>query len=277
MLVDVRSITGGKPVTLAIHNTGWKPAGADRFQRASRVSKPEVPSSISSVLSKHKVGDVIAVRAQMVGVVMVLHSAKDYKAQEGEFATDSAFFVKAEVKRSRTSSYSTTYVTLVKYGKTSVVPLVQDRTKDARGVTTYVTRPDLVSAVAGLKQGDLVEVDLGKERGRKVVKHIAVWRASKVGRFLTKGQLETDRIKHVTVQIQAADGQTQDAMIQQNSYDGVKYTDDYTMRRFVEKLKADQYVTYKVRTQGDKMIIWLIGTAPKETVDALLASEKGTT
>ena len=258
MLVDVQSVRGGRTVTLAIHNSGWKRVNSRQYQRRTGARKPEVPSSLSSVLRSHKVGDVVAVRVQEVGNVLTLHSAKAYKAQPGEFAADSAFFVKAETKR-RSLGQTTTYVTLVKYGQTSVVPLMQDRTKDDKGRVSYVTQDDLVSAVEGLSKGDLVEVDIGKVRGKRVIRHIAKWQEPQEGTFLALGQVEVNKIKHVTVQIYTSGTQTY--MIQQNTYDGVKYIDDYTMSRYVRRLKPDQRVAFKTRMLGEKQIIWTIGPA----------------
>jgi len=265
MLVNVRSINGGKPVTLAIHNSGWRRMSNGTYQRAKMPTKPEVPPSLSRVLGQHKVGDVLAIRAQTIGNVLVLHSAKAHEAKPGEFAADSAVFVKSEDK-STSSGRTTTYVTLVKNGQTSVMRLMQTRTKDDKGRTTYVTRPDLVEALAAINQGDLVEVDVGKIHGKKVIRHIARWQEPKTGHFVALGQAEVDKTKHVTVQIRPALGDILTAMIQQNCYDGVRYTDDYTMARFVRKLKADQAVTYKTRTHGEKTIIWQIARAVETSV-----------
>ena len=260
MLVDVQSIRGGRTVTLAIHNSGWKRINSRQYQRRTGASKPEVPSSLSSVLRSHKVGDVVAVRVQEVGNVLTLHSAKSYRAREGEFAADSAFFVKAETKQ-RSLGQSITYVTLLKYGKTRVVPLMQLRTTDDKGRVSYVTRPDLADAVGALTRGDLVEIDVGTERGKKAIRHIAEWQEPQVGTFVALGQAEVDKVKHVTVQIYTSGGQTVTAMIQQKSYDGVKYVDDYAMARYARRLTPDQKVAYKTRMHGDKAIIWLIGPA----------------
>ena len=275
MLVNVRSVRGGKPVTLAIHNTGWKQLKNGVYQRATKPTRPEVPSSLLRVLGAHKPGDVIAVRAQRIGNVVALYSAKAYRAKPGEFAPDSAFFVKAEEKRT-SSGWANTYVTLVKYGKTSVVPLVRVRSKDDKGLTVYTPRPDLAGAVADLKQGDLVEVDVGRDRGRRAIRHIAKWQKPQSGKFVALGQTQDDKIKHVTVQIHSDDGQTLTSMVQQISYDGVKYTDDYTMGRLVRKLKPNQGVTYKTRMHGEKTILWLIVPAQEKPVVSAVSYRKGT-
>lgn len=260
MLVNVRTIKGGKTATLTIHNSGWRRMSNGSYQRSKMPTKPEVPSALSSVLNRHKPGDVIAVRAQMIGGVLTLHSAKTYEAKPGEFAADSAFFVEAAEKRTYPARV-TTNVTLVKYGKNSVVPLMQIRTKDDRGRAVYTTRPDLAEALAALKQGDLVEVDVGKDRGKRVIRHIAKWQGPQLGTFVALGQTEEDKVKHVTVKIYSDDGETLTLMVQQKSYDGVKYTDDYAMGRFVRKLKPNQRVAYKTRMHGEKTILWLIGPA----------------
>lgn len=272
MLVNVRPINGGRPVALAIHNSGWKRLTNGSYQRAKMPTKPEVPSSLSRVLGEHKVGDVLAVRAQTIGNVLVLHSAKTHEAKPGEFDADSAYFVKSEEKTT-SPGRTTTNVTLRKLGRTSVVPLMQTSAKDDKGRTTYVTRPDLVEALASINQGDLVEVDIGKTRGKRAIRHIAKWQKPKTGRFVALGQTEVDKTKHVTMQIRPALGDMLTAMIQQNCYDGVRYTDDYTMGRVVRKLKADQPVTYKTRTFGEKTIIWQI--APVKTPAATTGGKKG--
>jgi len=265
MLVDVRSIRGGRPVTLAVHNSGWRQMSNGAYQRRSRPTRPEVPSTLSRVLNGHRPGDVIAIRAQMIGNVTALHSAKSYKAQPGEFASDSAFFVKAVEKRTA-SGWTNTYVTLVKYGRTSVLPLMRARSKTDKGLTVYTPRPDLVEALTALKSGDLVEVDVGKHRGRRAIKHIARWQAPRFGKFVALGQTQEDKVKHVTVQIYSDDGQTLTSMVQQNSYDGIRYTDDYAMARFVRRLKPGRRVAYKTRVHGAKTILWLIGLAADKPV-----------
>ncbi len=262
-------------MTLVIHNSGWNLRENGSYERLTKPTRPEVAPSLARVLNTHELGDVIAIRAQRIGRTLVLHSAKAYKAQPGEFAPDSAFFVKAKEKRT-SSGWATTYVTLVKYGQTSVVPLMQNRTKDNTGRAVFTTRTDLADALATLKQGDLVEVDVGKDRGRRVIRHIAKWQKPQAGKFVALGQIQDDKIKHVTVQIHSDDGQTLTAMVQQISYDGVKYTDDYTIGRLVRKLKPNQRVAYKTRMHGEKTILWLIGPAQEKPVVSATSYPKGT-
>lgn len=263
MLVDVQSIRGGRPVSLAVHNSGWRQQG-NTCQRTGWATKPEVPRAISSVLARHKAGDVIAIRVQTIERVAALHSAKVYKAQPGEFASDSAFFAKAETKRS-SSGRTRTYVTLVKYGKPTVLALMQDRGKDTKGRTTYTTRGDLAQTVAPLIKGDLVQIDVGPHCRSRVIKHIAKWQEPSVGQFVALGRTDIDGVKHVTVQIRSAKGTSEPMLVQQKSLDGVRYIDDYAMTRFVKTLQADQPVFYKTRTQGGRTILWLIGRLDKTT------------
>ena len=256
MLVDVQSIRGGRTVTLVIHNSGWRHQQNDVYQRSKRATKPEVPPAILKVLKKHKVGDVIAIRAQTIDGAPALHSAKEYKAKPGEFAPDSAYFVKSETQRTATR------VTLVKFGKTTALPLMQTHGKDEKGRATHTTREDLAAAVEKLSKGDLVEVDVGTDRGMRVIKHIARWQEPYVGQFASLGQNVTGGVTHVTVQIRSTLG-AMPFMVQQVSSTGKKYTDDYRMAKFVKALKPNQYVAFKTRTQGDKTILWLIGRTDK--------------
>jgi len=262
MLVDVQSVRGGRAVTLVVHNSGWRRQQGDVYRRQKRATKPEVPRAISGVLKKHKRGDVIAICACTVNGLPALHGAKAYQAKPGEFAPDSAYFLKSEQRQS--GSRTTTRVTLVKNGKKSVVPLMQIRGKDDKGRTTYTTREDLVEAVGKLTEGDLVEVDVGTDRGTRVVRYIAPWEEPFVGQFVELGQEETDGVKHVTVQIRSVLGPGP-LMVQQVGSSGGKTRDDYRMAKYVKSLKKDQYVAFKVRTQDDKRILWLISRTDKTT------------
>ena len=259
MLVDVQPVRGGRGVTLAVFNTGWKQIQGETYRRAKRATKPEA-GPLAGVLKKHKRGDVLAVRVQGVNGVTVLHSTQAYKAKPGEFAPDSAFFVKAE-ERTRGSG-TLTYVTLVKNGKTSVLPLMQTHAKGEKGRMTHTTRADLAAGAGGLSKGDVVEVDVGTDGGYRVIRHIATWDEPYVGQFVSLGQTEIDGIKHVTVQIRSPLGPGE-LLVQQRSSDGIKYTDDYAMARFVKTLKANQYVAFKTRAQGDRTVMWLIGPTDK--------------
>ena len=261
MLVDVQSVRGGRPVTLVVFNTGWKQVGDEVYRRAKPATKPET-GALGGELKKHSRGDVIAVRVQGVNDVTVLHGTQAYNAKPGEFAPDSALFVKADEKRS--GSRTRTDVTLVKYGKTSLVPLMQTHEKGEKGRMTHTTREDLAAAVSELSKGDVVEVDIGTDRGRRVIRHIAKWDEPYVGQFASLGRAETDGIKHVTVQIRSPLGPGP-LLVQQRSSDGIKYTDDYAMVRYVKTLKANQYVAFKTRQQDDKTILWLIGPTDKTT------------
>lgn len=269
MLVEVRSMRGGDVVALAVHNLGWQPMGGDSYLRSARPTKPQVPPALLAALNKHKVGDVIAIRAQTINGTAALHSTKAYQAQSGEFDNDSAFFVKSEQRRMATGR-TVTRVTLAKYGKVTVLPLMETRGKDAKGRPTRTTRQDLARAVASLSKGDLVEVDVGTDHGTRVIWHIARWQEPFVGQFARLGQTEIDGAKHMTVTIRSALGGAP-LMVQQTSARGAKWRDDFRMTRFVKTLKPNQYVGFKTRRQGDRTILWLIGrtdkTTSKRTVD----------
>ena len=260
MFVDVQSVRGGRTVSLVIHNSGWKKQQNDTYRRQKRATKPEVPPAMLRVLKKHKVGDVIAIRAQTIDRATALHSVKEYKGKPGEFAPDSALFVKAETKDSG-SGRSVTRVTLSKFGKTSVLPLMQIHDKDEKGRPTHTTREDLVKAAGGFTNGDLVEVDVGTDRGMRVIRHIARWQEPHVGQFAQLGQKEIDGVNHVTVQIRSKLGAI--PFLVQQTISGGKYTDDYRMARFVKTLKPNQYVAFKTRRQNDNTILWLIGGTDK--------------
>ena len=263
MLVHVRPVRGGRTVTLLIHNSGWKKSGNDTFRRNSAITQPEVPGALANVLKRHKPGDVIAVRVQTIDGLAVLHSARAHDGKPGEYEADSAFFVKAEQKQSG-GGRTTTQVSLMKYGKTTVVPLMETQEKDDKGRTIRTTRKDLAEAVAGLTKGDLVEVDMGTSRSSRAIRHIAPWQEPFVGQFAKLGQTEIDGAKHLTVEIRSSLG-GMPLMIQQVTSDGVKYRDDYRMARFVKTLKPNQYVAFKTRTQDAKTILWLIGPTDRTT------------